>query len=166
MAYSCGVLTVSDKGARGERADASGEYLKKMLTDAGFCCLAHAIIPDEKEIISRVLIEWTDELGIDLIVTCGGTGLSPRDVTPEATMAVIDRYIPGIGEIMRQASFKQTPFAMLSRGVAGIRGKSLIINLPGSLAAARENIAVVLAALSHALAKIKGDENDCGREGG
>ena len=160
--YSCGVLTVSDKGFRGDRQDTSGENLKKKLSENGFSVVAYSIVPDEVEAIGKVLIEWVDERHIDLIVTTGGTGVDPKDVTPEATQALIDREVPGIGEAMRQASFRITPHAVLSRNIAGIRKQSLIINLPGSKKAAEENLATVLAALPHALYKIKGGKGECG----
>jgi molybdenum cofactor synthesis domain-containing protein len=123
-----------------------------------------AVVPDEQGEISEVLIRWTDENHADLILTTGGTGLSPRDVTPEATMAVIDRIVPGIAEAMRQASMQKTPHAMISRAVAGIRGKTLIINLPGSPKGALENLEAVLPALNHAIAKIQGDPADCAEQ--
>lgn len=160
---TCGILTISDKGARGERQDTSGEQLKKILTDNGFTIKAYDIVPDQKESISKKLGEWTDALQVDLIITTGGTGVDPSDVTPEATQAVIDREVPGISEIMRHVSFKKTPHAILSRGISGIRKQTLIINLPGSKKAAQENLEVVLAALPHAVYKIKGGKEDCGR---
>lgn len=160
---TCGVLTISDKGARGERQDTSGEQLQTVLTDNGFSVKAYEIVPDQKEIISKKLSEWADSLQLDLIITTGGTGVDPSDVTPEATQAIIDREIPGISETMRHASFKKTPHAILSRGISGIRRQTLIINLPGSKKAAQENLEVVLAALTHAIYKIKGGKEDCGR---
>jgi molybdenum cofactor synthesis domain-containing protein len=160
--YSCGVLTLSDKGSRGEREDTSGVVLQKMLQAAGFRVVAYEVIPDEQELISTTLRAWVDEKGIDLIITTGGTGVSPSDRTPEATRAVIDLEIPGIGEAMRHASLAKTKNAVWSRGIAGIRGRSLIINLPGSEKAARENIEVVLPALEHGIYKLKGGTADCG----
>jgi len=161
--YSCGVLTVSDKGARGERTDTSGPAICDMLATAGFELAVTGMVPDQQEGIAAVLLEWADRRVVDLIVTTGGTGVAPSDVTPEATRPLLDREVPGISEAMRQASLAITARAMLSRGVAGIRGKTLIINLPGSERAARENLATVLAVLPHAIAKIKGDPGDCGR---
>lgn len=163
--YTCGVLTLSDKGARGEREDTSGVMLRELLRVEGFEPAAYEIIADRRELIVRTLVVWVDEKGIDLIITTGGTGVSPTDVTPEATLEVIDRPVPGIAEAMRQASLEKTVNAMLSRGVAGIRGQSLIINLPGSRKAARENIAVVLPVLQHALYKLQGGTADCGGSG-
>ena len=160
--YSCGVLTISDKGSRGEREDTSGEQLKKILRDKGFEVAAYQVVPDKKDVISSGLIHWVDQRYIDMIITTGGTGPAPTDVTPEATREVIEKELPGISEAMRMKCFDITPRAILSRGVAGIRKKSLIINLPGSAKAAAENLAVVLPVLSHALYKIKGGEADCG----
>lgn len=165
--YTCGILTLSDKGAKGEREDTSGPLLKQLLTAQGFQVKAYQIIPDQQLLIEAFLIKWVDEKGIDLIVTTGGTGVSPSDRTPEATRQIIDLEIPGIAEAMRQASLAKTPQAIWSRGIAGIRKKSLIINLPGSERGAKENIEAVLPALAHGLYKIKGGTADCGekREG-
>ncbi len=160
--YTCGILTMSDKGSRGERQDTSGKNLQGIMRAAGFRIGPCQIIPDNKEIISATLKDWADTEKLDLIITTGGTGVSPSDVTPEATAQVIDRELPGIAEAMRQASFKITPHAILSRAICGIRGDCLIINLPGSKKAAQENIAVVLNALPHAIYKIKGGTADCG----
>ncbi len=160
--YSCGVLTLSDKGSRGEREDTSGVALQKMLTQSGYRVVAYQIIPDREELIATTLRSWVDEKKIDLIITTGGTGVSPSDRTPEATRAVIELEIPGIGEAMRQASLAKTKNAVWSRGIAGIRGRSLIINLPGSERAARENLEVVLPALAHGLYKLQGGTADCG----
>lgn len=158
-----GILTCSDKGARGERQDTSAEEIKKLLTGA-FQILQYAVVPDEQSIITARLVDWCDREGLDLIITTGGTGLTPRDVAPEATRAVLEKEIPGLAEAMRAASLAKTPHAMLSRGVAGIRGRTLIINLPGSPRAVRENLAVVLPALPHALEKIQGSPVECGAE--
>ncbi len=160
--YSCAILTVSDKGSRGERQDTSGPGLKKILIEQGFEVRAYQIVPDQMEMIQEAMRRWVDDEGIDLIVSTGGTGVSPSDVTPEATRPLLDREIPGIGEAMRQASMLKTANAMLSRGIAGTRKASLIINLPGSEKAARENIAAVLPTLAHAIYKIKGGMKDCG----
>lgn len=160
--YTFGVLTLSDKGALGEREDTSGEMLCDLLQSAGYIQAEYSIIADQRDLIIRYLLEWVDEKSVDLVVTTGGTGVSPSDVTPEATLEVVERQIPGIGEAMRAASLQKTVNAVLSRGVAGIRGNSLIINLPGSKKAARENIEVVLPALNHALYKLKGGTADCG----
>lgn len=162
ISYSCAILTISDKGSVGEREDTSGALLREMLSEAGYNVVRYQIVPDRADDIKKMLIKWSDEDPTDLIITTGGTGVSPTDVTPEATRMVLEKEIPGISEIMRQESFQKTPHAMLSRGIAGIRGKSLIINLPGSRKAARENLEVVLPALKHAIYKIKGGEKDCG----
>ena len=162
--FSFGVITMSDKGSRGEREDTSGEYLKTTLTEAGFQLEAYRIVPDDRQTIVNTLIEFVDEIQVDLVVTTGGTGLSPSDVTPEAMCDVLKYEIPGMAEAMRSASLAKTSRAMLSRGRAGVRGKSLIINLPGSLKAVRENLEVVLPVFGHALEKIQGSTADCGAE--
>lgn len=159
--YSCAILTISDKGSRGERQDTSGPQLQGQLTNAGFRIVDYIIVPDQQELIRETIVKWVDQDQIDLIVTTGGTGLSPSDRTPEATRPLLDFEIPGIPEAMRITSFAKTPNAVLSRGVAGIRKESLIINLPGSERAARENLEVVLPALHHALYKTKGGAKDC-----
>lgn len=159
--FSCAVLTMSDKGSRGEREDESGPMLQRMLQDEGYQLRAYKIVPDQVEAIITTLVQWVDQDKIDLIVTTGGTGVSPTDLTPEAMRHVIDKEIPGMAEAMRAASLLKTPHAVLSRAMAGIRGTSLIINLPGSKRAARENITVLLSALPHALDKIKGSNCDC-----
>jgi molybdenum cofactor synthesis domain-containing protein len=156
------VITVSDRGARGERADGSGPEIAGILQAAGMEIVGRQIVPDEKADIRRLLIEWSDDKCVDLILTTGGTGVSPRDVTPDATREVIEREIPGMAETMRRHSAAVTPHAMISRALAGIRGRTLIINLPGSPKGARENLSVLLPALAHAIEKIKGDETDCG----
>jgi molybdenum cofactor synthesis domain-containing protein len=155
------VITLSDKGARGEREDQSGPIIAAMIESQGMVVIDRRIIPDEKEMIRRFLLECCDARQVDLILTTGGTGVGPRDVTPEATREVIDKEIPGMGEAMRRASAAVTPHAMISRALVGIRGRTLIINLPGSPRGARENLAVLLPALPHAIEKIKGDERDC-----
>ncbi|MDD5722432.1 MAG: MogA/MoaB family molybdenum cofactor biosynthesis protein [Syntrophales bacterium] len=157
-----GVITLSDKGSRGEREDISGKEVVRMLADLDIRVADYEIIPDEKEVIKDKIREYTDTKNLDLVVTTGGTGVSPRDVTPDATLEVLDRELPGMAEAMRRESMKKTPHAMISRAVAGIRGRSLIVNLPGSPRGARENLAVILPALKHAIEKIKGDESDCG----
>ncbi len=158
--FAIGVLTLSDKGARGEREDGSGRLIREMVAPLGSVAL-YRVIPDEEEQIVAALVEWVDRESLDLILTTGGTGLSPRDETPEATARVIDRNVPGIAEAMRAASLAKTPFGMLSRGLAGIRRSTLIVNLPGSPKAVRENLEVVLPVLEHALQKLQGDPRDC-----
>ena len=151
MKYTAAVITVSDMGSRGLRQDTSGPAVRAMLEEAGFSVAHTAILPDEMEQISAELRDCADRRRIDLIVTTGGTGLSPRDVMPEATRAVLEREIPAIPVAMWVEGLKVTPRAMLSRAVAGIRGSSLLLNLPGSEKAARENLAAVIGALEHGL---------------
>jgi len=158
-----GVITISDKGSRGEREDKSGPEIIAMLESMGITILHSKVIPDDEELIKEALIEYADVKRLDLILTTGGTGVSPRDVTPDATLQVIEKEVPGMAEAMRRESAKITPHAMISRAAAGIRGASLIINLPGSPKGVRENLAVVLPALNHAVEKIKGDEKECGQ---
>jgi len=155
------ILTLSDKGSRGERIDASGPALSNWLLDQGVVIEHAEIIPDEAGLITTKLKEWSDSGEYDLILTTGGTGVSPRDVTPDATAKVVERIIPGFGEVMRACSLKKTPNAMISRAIAGIRGKCLIINLPGSPRGAVENLAAVWGAVPHTVAKIQGDTSDC-----
>jgi molybdopterin adenylyltransferase len=155
------VITVSDRSSQGLRQDASGPALTKQLESAGFVVAYTAVVPDEEPHIRTELIRLADEERLDLVLTTGGTGLSPRDVTPEATAAVLTRQIPGMAEAMRSASLAKTPHAMISRAIAGVRGRTLIINLPGSPKGAAENLAVVVPALQHAIAKIQGDPSDC-----
>jgi molybdopterin adenylyltransferase len=158
--FRIGILTLSDKGAAGARVDESGRVLAEMAAELGEV-VCYEMLPDDQAPISQLLASWADSRKLDLILTTGGTGMSPRDVTPEATLAVIERAVPGIAEAMRLESLKKTPHAMLSRGVAGIRGETLIINLPGSPRAVRENFAVTIPALKHGLAKLAGDPADC-----
>lgn len=155
------ILTLSDKGSRGERADASGPALVAWLAERGAETVRTAVIPDEAAQIGATLRDWADGGTVDLILTTGGTGVSPRDVTPEATLAILDRVIPGFGEAMRLHSMAKTPHAMISRAVAGIRGTTLIINLPGSPRGAVENLEAVWPAVPHAVAKIQGDPGEC-----
>jgi molybdopterin adenylyltransferase len=155
------ILTISDKGFRGERDDRSGPALAAWLAQRAVEVVSRKMVPDAPDAIAAQLTEWADSGECDLILTTGGTGVSPRDHTPEATRAVLDREIPGIGEAMRAASLSKTPFAILSRGVAGIRGRALIVNLPGSPAGAVENLEAVWTALPHAVKKIQGDTGDC-----
>lgn len=155
-----GIITVSDRSSRGEREDLSGPEIRAWAARAGYTVSAEAVVPDEFDEIRTKLIEHADA-GIELIFTTGGTGFAPRDVTPEATTSVIERPAPGFAEAMRRASMEITPHAMLSRAVCGIRRKSLIINLPGSPKAVRENIAVIEKALPHAVALLRGTVGDC-----
>jgi len=161
MIIKAGVLTISDKGFRGQRKDESGPVVAEILTKAGYIVEKQSIVPDDLEKIVECLITWVDKENLRLIVTTGGTGVSPTDVTPEAMLKVIKYQIPGMAEAMRAASLTKTSHAMLSRAIVGVRGDSLIINLPGSPEAAKENLAVILPALNHGLAKISGDMSDC-----
>lgn len=160
--WRVGIVTASDKGARGEREDRSGEEIRRLLREPDFEVSAWEVVPDEQGRIKEVLIRMADTEGLDLVLTTGGTGLAPRDVTPEATRDVIGREVPGIPEAMRLASLRKTPFGMLSRGVAGLRGKTLIINLPGSPKAVRECLEAVLPVLPHALETMTGEFGDHG----
>ncbi len=159
--FRVGILTCSDSGTQGRRQDTSAAAIKELLP-AGFQVVHYRLVPDEQEAITAALVDWCDQDQLDLILTTGGTGLTPRDVTPEATLAVITRLVPGMAEAMRAVGLRHTPHAMLSRGVAGVRGRTLIVNLPGSPKAVRENLAVILPALPHALEKIQGSPRECG----
>lgn len=161
MVIHAGVITISDKGSRGERKDRSGQEIITMLRDVGVDIIHTTIIPDEKDQIKEVLIDYADTKKLDLVITTGGTGVSPRDLTPDATLEVIDKEVPGMAEAMRRVSAAITPHAMISRAVVGIRDRSLIVNLPGSPKAVRENLAVILPALKHAVEKIRGDDAEC-----
>lgn len=158
-----GILTVSDKGSRGERQDGTGPAIKDKLEGKGYVVQYYKLVPDEMEDIEKELIYMCDELKLDLILTNGGTGLSKRDVTPDATQRVIEKYVPGIGEAMRMKSLDITPKAILSRTVAGIRGKTLIINLPGSPKGAVENLTIIMPALPHGIEILTGSGGECAR---
>ncbi len=153
--YPVGLLTISDRSARGERPDASGPALVEALPTDRFTVIRRGIVPDDAHAIAEALREWAEDSA--LVLTTGGTGLSPRDVTPEATARVLDRLAPGIAEALRADGMTRTPFAMLSRGIAGVRGRCLIVNLPGSPKAVREGMAVLLPVLEHALALLAGE---------
>ncbi len=164
MVYTAAVITVSDKGFRGERVDTSGPNLCEILKDRGFEVVYSALVPDESERIQAELRKCADALGIALVLTTGGTGFSPRDITPEATLAVVERLAPGIPEAMRAESMKITPKGCLSRSVAGIRGRTLIINLPGSRKASAENILAVIDPVQHGLEILLGEGSaDCAK---
>lgn len=156
-----GILTASDKGSRGERHDESSEAIRQCLAPLGIKWIKYAIVPDEVDAISANLKEWADEAGLDIILTTGGTGLTPRDVTPEATLSILDRIAPGFAEVMRAESLKKTPHAMLSRAVSGTRKNTLIINLPGSPRAVKECLEAILPALPHAMETIMGQAREC-----
>lgn len=153
------VLTMSDKGSKGERKDLSGPLITDILKPIGADLKYYEILPDEKELIKEKLIQHCGK--VDLILTTGGTGLAPRDVTPDATLEIIDKEISGITELMRSEGFKKTRRSALSRAVAGIKGNTLIINLPGSPKAVRENLEIILDIIPHAIEKIKGDTTEC-----
>lgn len=157
MMIRFGILTLSDRSSRGERADASGPALVDVIQAEGWSVAKQSLLPDEESAIREILSSWADSGEIDVILTTGGTGFSPRDVTPEATRSVIEREAPGLAEAMRAASLRVTPHAMLSRVVTGIRKKTLIINLPGSPKGAVENLQVVIPVLPHAVQLLRGD---------
>ncbi len=164
MALKVGIITVSDRGAREEREDRSGPVAEEILTsELGAEVLMRETVPDEVQQIKEALLKGC-RLGLDLIVTTGGTGVSPRDVTPEATKEVIERELPGFSEAMRMEGFKKTPHAIISRGLCGLRGKTLIVNLPGSPKAVREGLQVILPAIPHTLEKARGDPGECATE--
>jgi molybdenum cofactor synthesis domain-containing protein len=165
MQMRAGILVISDKGWRGERLDKSGQTAKEVISQLSLDILKYEVVPDEADIISNKLREWCDEGGLDLILTSGGTGLSDRDVTPEATLAVVDKVVPGLTEAMRMETMKRKPEAILSRAVAGSRGRCLIINLPGSPKAVKECLEVILPVLPHALDVLGGRVSDCGHGG-
>ena len=155
--FSLGVLTISDMGARGLREDTSGQTIREFLAPPQYETRRYEIVPDEAVLIGQRLRQWADEDGLDLIVTTGGTGLGPRDVTPEATRGVLEREIPGIAEALRFETYRKTPMAVLSRGVSGLRSRCLIVNLPGSPRAVRECLEVLLPILPHALDTVRGE---------
>lgn len=157
------ILTISDKGSRGERIDGTGAAIKELIKDNGYCVEYYKIVPDELDIIVNELIYLCDEAKVDLVLTNGGTGFSVRDVTPEATNKVIQKHTPGIAEAMRYKSMEITPKAMLSRAIAGIRNKTLIINLPGSPKGAVENLQFVMIALPHGIEILTGKASECAR---
>jgi len=158
-----GILTLSDKGSKGEREDLSGKVLKDLSEVEGWKVIKYEIIPDEKEQIVKILKIWVDKEKLDFIITTGGTGVYPRDVTPEATKEIIEKEIPGIPEYIRYISYPLTPMAALTRGVAGIRKKTLIINLPGSPKAIKEIFPKLIPIIKHAIEKIKGNPSECAR---
>jgi len=160
--FSVGIITVSDKGSKGERTDASGPAIEEMIKQIGGKVEKYIIIPDEREKITEAIIEMSDNLELNLVFTTGGTGFSKRDVTPEATLEVIERHVPGIPEAMRAKSLLITPKAMLSRAQAGIRKQTLIINLPGSPKGVRENLEVIIPALKHGIEILIGEASECG----
>lgn len=164
--FNSGILTISDKGWRGERSDKSGKVIRDSLSPLNSQVVKYEIIPDEVDVIAGKLAEWADGGNVDVILTTGGTGLGPRDVTPEATLSIVDKEVPGFAEAMRAGTFKVTPFAILSRAVAGVRRKCLIINLPGSPKAVQECLEVILPAVPHAVEIIKGEVTEHKDTGG
>ena len=162
MAIRTGIIIVSDKGTKGERIDQSGPAIRQTLKNQIFTVAGYQIVPDEKKTIQRAILQFADDQKCDLIITSGGTGISQRDITPEATKELVDRLLPGFAEAMRMHSLTFTPHAMISRAICGTRQESLIINLPGSPKGAKECLEVVLPAIPHAIAKLKGDQSDCG----
>ncbi len=161
MKLTAGILTVSDQGAAGGREDKSGQVAREILSATGARVLNYDIVPDEQTLIAEKLALWADGGLLDVLITTGGTGLTLRDVTPEATLSVVDRVVPGFAEAMRAESLKKTPMAMLSRAVVGTRGKCLVINLPGSPKGVRECLEAILPALPHAVETLKGGSGDC-----
>jgi molybdopterin adenylyltransferase len=161
--YTVGIITASDKGARGEREDLSGTYIQTMMEEKGYSVKKYVILPDEEEILYQEMIYMADELKIHIIFTTGGTGFSKRDVTPEATIRAIKKQAPGIAEAIRYNSLQITPKGMLSRGVSGIRDNTLIINLPGSPKAVKESLEYLLEPLYHGLQILLGDTAECAR---
>ena len=155
--FNLGILTISDRGWRGQRYDESGKVIRDCLSLLDSCVVKYEVIPDEVDVIAGKLADWADEGNVDIILTTGGTGLGRRDVTPEATLSIVDKVVPGFAEAMRAETFSVTPFAILSRAVAGVRGKCLIINLPGSPKGVRECLRVILSVIPHAVAIIKGE---------
>jgi len=157
MTIRFGILTLSDRSAQGERADSSGPALARLIEAESWLVVKESLLPDDESAIRKILVEWVDSGDLDVILTTGGTGFAPRDVTPEATRAVIDREAPGLAEAMRAASLKITPHAILSRVVTGIRKKTLIVNLPGSPKGAVENLQVIVPVLPHAVQLLRDD---------
>ncbi|MBB6215801.1 molybdenum cofactor synthesis domain-containing protein [Anaerosolibacter carboniphilus] len=162
--FTLGIIIASDKGSKGERADESGIVIQQMMETNGYITKKYIILPDEADALSQEMIFMSDELGVDLILTSGGTGFSKRDITPEATLQVVHRLTPGISEAIRYNSLQITPRAMLSRAISGIRNNTLIINLPGSPKAVRESLEYILPSLAHGLEILKGSASECARK--
>jgi len=166
--FNLGILTISDKGSQGQRSDESGKVIRNSPLVLGNRLVQYEVIPDEVETIASKLTEWADGGSVDVILTTGGTGLGPRDVTPETTLSIVDKVVPGFAEAMRSKTFDATPFAMLSRAVAGVRGKCLIINMPGSPKAVRECLEIISPSIPHAIEILRGEvtehTTDTGRD--
>ena len=160
LMYKAGVLTISDKGSQGQRIDTSGDYIVKTLVDAGMEIARYQIVADDVNLIAWTLSSWADSREVDLILTNGGTGISPRDVTPEATLSILEKQLAGIVEMMRTVGYKKTPTAVLSRALAGTRGKCLIVNLPGNPAAVQEYLHLLLPIVPHAIETLQGRSGD------
>ncbi|WP_055667754.1 MogA/MoaB family molybdenum cofactor biosynthesis protein [Desnuesiella massiliensis] len=161
--FTVGIITASDKGFKGEREDKSGQVIKDMVIKAGYTLKKYILLPDEKDLIEKELIYMCDDLKVNLVLTTGGTGFSQRDITPEATKAIIEREANGISEAIRYYSLQITPRAMLSRGVSGIRKNTLIINLPGSEKAVRESLEFIMPSIKHGIEILTGEATECGR---
>lgn len=161
--YSVGIITASDKGSLGEREDLSGPLIQKIMEENGYIIKRYVMLPDEEDVLCDEMIYMSDQLNVNMILTTGGTGFSERDVTPEATLRAVKKLIPGISEAIRYYSLQITPKAMLSRGISGIRGKTLIVNLPGSPKAVQESLSFIVEAMHHGLQILIGDTSECGR---
>ncbi|AOT71748.1 MogA/MoaB family molybdenum cofactor biosynthesis protein [Geosporobacter ferrireducens] len=162
--FTLGIIISSDKGSKGERVDESGKVIQEMMKQQGYEIKKYIVLPDEKELLAAEMIYMTDELGVDLLLTSGGTGFSKRDITPEATLTVVERLTPGISEAIRYNSLKITPRAMLSRAISGIRKDTLIINLPGSPKAVRESLEYIIPHIGHGLEILRGSASECARK--
>lgn len=161
--FKVGIITASDKGASGERIDKSSGVIREIVEKQGWEVTEYVVLPDDKELLEEAMADWCDSKKVDLLLTTGGTGFAKRDITPEATMAVAEKLVPGIGEAMRYYSLKITNRAILSRGIAAIRKSTLIVNLPGSPKSVKENLEAVIDGLDHGLAILKGQDSECGQ---
>lgn len=162
--YKVGIITASDKAAIGEREDKSSQVIQEMVKEQGWEVTEYKVLPDNQELLENIMVDWCDNKKVDLLITTGGTGFAKRDITPEATRAIAEKLVPGIGEAMRYYSLKITNRAILSRGIAAIRKSTLIINLPGSPKSVKENLEAVIGGLDHGLAILKGEDSECGEK--